>query len=259
MIVDLYRFVENDLAWTLTSADTDYTYGATSDGAELYVSTPLGRSTPELRSEIQKANLSIFLPLTHELSLRWLRGFLDSAITLTIFEHDPDGDTNVIWKGRLAGLKPDSTRMVFSFESVFTSLRRTGLRRKYQRNCPHVLYQGGCRLNADDWAINALVTAVNGTAVTVHLTSDSAQADGTFIGGMLEAPDSSLRFITGHVGAALTLIRPSETLVIGDHVRLFPGCDRSLAVCNGRFNNLVNNGAFPYIPINNPFGGSAIA
>lgn len=259
MSVDLYRFVEGGLTWTLTSADKDYLYGASSADAELYVSTAMGRSSPETRRELSKANLEVYLPLRHELSRRWLPGFIDTPVTLTVFDHDPDGDTNTIWKGRLAALKPDAALMALSFESVFTSMRRSGLRRKFQRSCPHVLYRPGCNLSRDDWAINALVIAVNGTTVTVHLTSDAAQVDGYFVGGMIEAPDTTLRFITGHTGASLTLIRIFEGLSAGDSVRLFPGCDRSKETCNSKFGNLDNNGSFPYIPINNPFGGSAIA
>jgi hypothetical protein len=36
-------------------------------------------------------------------------------------------------------------------------------------------------------------------------------------------------------------------------VTLYPGCDRSLAMCDERFNNAVNHGGFPWLPNSNPF------
>lgn len=265
MSVDLFRFVEGDLSWTLTSADVDHSYGADSSGAEIYTSTSMGRTTAETRTEIAKSSIDVYLPIDHELSQRWVAGFLDTPVSLTVFDHDPEGDTNAIWKGRLSSMKPESSKMTLGFESIYTSLRRAGLRRQYQRTCPHLLYGRGCNLSADDFAINAIATAVSGTSVTVHLTSDTAQVDGYFSGGMMEAPDGSLRFILNHVGDVLTLARQSENLVEvfasdpgAATLRLFPGCDRDIATCDSKFGNLLNNGAFPYIPINNPFNGTPI-
>ena len=97
---------------------------------------------------------------------------------------------------------------------------------------------------------------------------------GFFTSGMIEAPDGTLRFITGHSGSTLTLIRPLESLNSffakngygegygygygGLVIRIYPGCDRTKETCQSKFNNLNNYGGFPFIPLKNPFGGSSI-
>jgi uncharacterized phage protein (TIGR02218 family) len=35
----------------------------------------------------------------------------------------------------------------------------------------------------------------------------------------------------------------------GDTVTLYAGCDRTMATCNSKFNNLANFGGQPFIPI----------
>ena len=39
-----------------------------------------------------------------------------------------------------------------------------------------------------------------------------------------------------------------EPVTVGDGFELLPGCDHTLATCQGTFNNLSRFGGFPYIP-----------
>lgn len=64
--------------------------------------------------------------------------------------------------------------------------------------------------------------------------------------------------IVGHAGANLTLMAPLPGLAAGMSAKLYAGCDRSLSVCGSRFDNVVNFGGFPWIPLKNPFSGDAI-
>jgi GH24 family phage-related lysozyme (muramidase) len=83
-----------------------------------------------------------------------------------------------------------------------------------------------------------------------------------------------MRFITNHSGSTLTLIRQLDSLSEafakqgygqgygygygGLVARIFPGCDRTTQTCKDKFDNLNNNGAFPFIPLKNPMSGSSI-
>lgn len=262
---ELFRFVEGEQVWTLTSADEDETYNG-----EVYISTTLGRNEIENKNQMSRANVEITLALENEMAHRWMRQTVEAVVSLTIFAKSMDEVVGVSWKGRLASVKPDGDKIVLIFESIFTSLRRPGLRARYQRACRHVLYGRGCNLNKDDFASYALVTAVSGLIVTVP--GAAAQPNGFFTGGMIEGPDGVLRFITNHTGATLTLIRELDSLTPeflesgqgyghpygGSYVRLFPGCARDRATCDSKFNNLDNFGGFPFIPTRNPFDGSSI-
>jgi uncharacterized phage protein (TIGR02218 family) len=155
-------------------------------------------------------------------------------------------------------------------ESVFSTLRRAGVRAKYQRLCRHALYGRGCGLDiAISW-LTGTVTAVSGNAVTIP--EAAGQPDGWFRGGVLRF-GTQLGFITGHAGALLTLSRPMPELAAaiaapdidpdtGDPLPVFvdlaPGCDLRAATCAAKFGNLPNFGGFPDIPGRNPFGGGSI-
>lgn len=265
---DLFRFVEGSNVWTYTSADADEVYNS-----ETYTSITLGRDEIESKNELSKANLNVTVSLDNAMGQRWLKQVLDTVVTLTVFTKDVDtGTTTVSWKGRLTSVKPDMTAITLVFESVFTSLRRPGLRARYQRSCRHCLYATGCNLNKNDWAVTGHVTAVDGAVITMPEAAN--YVDGYFNAGMIEAPDGTLRFIIKHVGTQLTLIRQLDQLndaffkagyglsyggtYGGLAARIFPGCDRTKESCLSKFNNILNYGGFAFIPTKNPFSGSSI-
>ena len=253
--------------WTFTSGDEPVEYMG-----ETYTPVPIGRSEVETRNELSRANIEVKMDLDNPVGQRWLHDHVETMVTLTIFERDEDDEVSVVWKGRLSGVKPTMSEIVLNFESVFTSLRRPGLRARYQRSCRHMLYSRGCGVNKEAWAVKGVPTAINGLVVTVP--EAAAYPNGYFTTGILEGPDGTLRFITNHVGNQLTLLRPFESLAKalaldgyglsygkyygGAAVRMFPGCDRTRATCHGRFDNLMNYGGFDWIPIRNPFDGSSI-
>lgn len=254
------------VAYTITSADTDETHNG-----EIYVSAAVGRDEVENKNELSRANLSVSLSIDNAMARRWMRTSVDTVVTVTLFVKDGN-EVSVAWKGRLASVKPDEKSIKLVFESIFTSLRRPGLRLRYQRTCPHALYGYGCNVPKEDFAISGEVTAISGNLVTMPVAA--GHPAGFFTSGMIESPDGTLRFITGHSGSTLTLIRPLESLNSffakngygegygygygGLVVRIYPGCDRTKETCQSKFNNLNNYGGFPFIPLKNPFGGSSI-
>lgn len=263
---ELYRFVEGSLVWTSTSSDKDEVYNS-----ETYTSKAIGRNEVESKNELSRSNIEISVSIDDEMGRRWLKNVVDSVVTLTIFSKE-GSSVSVVWKGRLSAVKPEISEIVLVFESIFTSLRRPGLRARYQRSCPHVLYGRGCNLNKDDWAVSGIVTNVQSTAVVMPIAA--TYPDGYFTAGIIEAPNGTLRFITGHSGQNLTLIRQlddlSESFANSEYdfnygnfyggisARIFPGCDRVKETCNSKFSNLPNFGGFPFIPLRNPFDGSSI-
>jgi uncharacterized phage protein (TIGR02218 family) len=255
---ELYRFVEGATVWTLTSSDTSVTYNS-----ETYTPEAISRTEAESKNELSKSNIQIKMDLDNVMARRWLTENVDAVVSLTLFSQD-DGTTIVRWKGRLTSIKPESSTITLIFESIFTSLRRPGLRLKFQRTCPHTHYGRGCNLNKEDWDVSGTVSAVSETTVVMAVAG--GYANGYFTAGMIEAPDGTLRFITNHVGTTLTLIRKVQSILdtfasVGPGVmslRIFPGCDRTKETCSAKFNNLPNNGSCPFIPLKNPFSGSSI-
>lgn len=267
MSVELYRFTSGDRVWTYTATEAPQSHNG-----ETYAPVAVGRSEIQARNELSKANLDIRVDAATDFARYLMTKYLEQIVGLTLFEKN--GATfDTIWKGRLANVKPGTAEVTLSFESIFTSLRRPGLRARYQRPCRHALYGRGCGLNKDDFAIPGRLGAMSGDTIQVY--EAAGYPNGYFSGGMVEAPDGTLRFILGHLGDTLTLSRPHDSLIElraqagwgvsyggqygGVKVILYPGCDRMKETCLSKFNNLANFGGFPYIPSKNPFGGSSIA
>ncbi|MDD2318271.1 MAG: phage BR0599 family protein, partial [Desulfobacterales bacterium] len=87
---------------------------------------------------------------------------------------------------------------------------------------------------------------------TLVMSATSGYDDGWFSGGII-ANLNDTRFILSHVANTLTISRPLASLTAGTAVALYPGCDRTLATCVSKFNNVVNALSFPWFPKNNPF------
>jgi len=256
---ELYRFSEQGSSevWTFTSGDELVTYMA-----EDYVPTSIGRSQIESRNELARANLDVNVSLTNAAAIRWLSDNGENIVTLTIFERDVSETFITAWKGRLAAVIPGMENFSLKFESIFTSLRRPGLRSRYQRSCRHPLYSRGCTLDPEDFATVGECTALSGTVATV--TEAALESDGYYTGGMLRSPDGVLSYIIDHTGSAITLQRTSFSLSneaasgFPFNVDLYPGCSRDRVTCNSKFDNLLNYGGFDFIPQKNPMGGSSI-
>lgn len=258
---------EEMLVWTYTNAPYEVTYAG-----EVYAPAAVQHSEVESKEDIARANLDITFDVYNDAARRWMKDSVEAIVTATVWQLHEDDDVSVIWKGRLTGVRPSGVDIKLSFDSIFTSLSRPGLGARYQRMCRHALYGRGCKVAKSAHAVPGVPTAVAGAVVTVPAAA--GYPNGWFAGGMIETPDGALRFVIGHVGAQLTLMRPMESLTRlftqqgygasygmiygGLTVKLYPGCDRSRGTCNSKFNNLENYGGFDWIPTRNPFAGSSI-
>lgn len=268
----LYQFVEGDQVWRFTSRASDWTSAASEGGALRWEAAAISHGDVVQTSEIERGRLELTWPLSHPFSRRFLAPLGNRPVTLTIFRGHEQvlGETVAHWKGRIVGAEVEGVRILLNCESVFSTLRRAGVRAKYQRLCRHALYGRGCGLDiAFHWQTGT-VTSASGNALTIP--EAAGQPAGWFRGGVLRF-GAQLGFITGQVGPTLTLSRPMPELAAalaapeidpetGDPIPLVadiaPGCDLRAATCAAKFGNLPNFGGFPEIPGRNPFGGSSI-
>lgn len=254
----LYAFASSAGTTRLTSEPTDLVRGGNT-----YTKSSIRHSKMEQTGNVEKQELQLEFPLSDTFALTLLEP-ATGITTLTVFRgHHSDltNELRTVWKGRVVGAQSGGLLISVVAESIFTSLRRTGCNARVQRTCRHALYLPGCNLDKDDFAVSATATAMSGLVVTV--TEASGETNGFYKAGMIEW-DGRFGFIESHSGTSLTLVSdvPGLETEINDNgptsVIIYPGCDRSLAVCDDRFDNLLNNGAFPYRPPNNPFNQSIV-
>lgn len=268
--VELFRFVLGGQVWTYSSGP-EIAYNG-----ETYAAFPVGRDDIQQTKELGKSPLEVLLPRTCELSLLYLAGQPEHVVTLTVFRtHVGAAGVVVYWKGRVVSVDwPDPATAKLVCESVFTSLKRPGLRARYQRMCRHALYSPQCGVDKAIYAVAGVATAINAAGTVVTVPEAAGYANGYFLGGLLETSDGAARFISAHSGGSISIASPSQSMLTqvslsgygrgyGDYyggvpVTIYPGCGRNRDTCQSRFGNILNFGGWPWIPKRNPFDGRSL-
>ena len=253
--VELYEFRRGSSAWRYTSGPRDLVYNSFSYSAVL-----LKRGSIEQTSEIGRSGLRITLARDVDVVGHFIAAPPSEVTLLTVYrQHRTDSETAVVWMGRVLNVEWRESEVELNCEPVYTSLQRTGLRRLYQRNCPHVLYSGSCQASPIVHRVQGAVGALSGSAISI--AAAAAFPAGHFAGGFATWSANGItekRMITAHTSDSITLSTVPPGLNVGALVVLYPGCDHTLNTCAGKFSNSVNFGGFPFIPTKNPFGGSPI-
>jgi len=248
---ELYRFSQGAQRWLYTSGQAAVDYQS-----ETYQPATISRGGLEQSNELARLGLEIRMPRDLAVASLFLAAPPEGVVSVTLYRrHVGDAEFITYWKGRITGARLSGAEATLKCEPIASSLKRPGLRARYQLLCRHVLYSSGCGALKDSFRVDGTVAAVSG--VTVQVAAAASPPDGYFVGGML-ATTAGARMIVGHAGIDLTLVAPMVGLTAGDAVQLYAGCDHTMAHCKDRFGNLDNFGGFPFIPVKNPFTGDAI-
>lgn len=255
--IELYEFGRTGQAWRYTSSDEPFTLSGVT-----YQPAVIERSGLEQGSEMNRTALTLTVQRDLEVAELYQPGPPSDVVTLILRQvHVDDAEARLLWSGRIITVTTwEAGKAKIMLEPVYTSLRRNGLRRLYQKACPHVLYGAECRVSNAAFRVTGACVSVSGLAITVN--EAGGLPSGWFSGGYLEwqlTPGIyERRFIESHSTTSLTVTVSPVGLAAGTEVRMYPGCDHLLATCNSKFNNALNYGGMPYIPSVNPFGGSPV-
>jgi hypothetical protein len=263
---DLYRFVEGTVINTFTSSNEAEVYTSPiATGPETYVSKIMGRGEISDKAQPTKGSLDITFPLNDDFAQHLLNSGIDSVVRVDIYSKDEAGVFRTEWRGRLSKTAPKDKEITVTFESVFSANRRVGSRRVFQRTCPYAVYGPGCTLSLAAFLTAATVTAMSADGRTLTVPEAAAKPNGFYLAGVIQMPDGSMRYISGHVGSTLVMIRSSDSLNAAFaaaspvDVNIAKGCTQLQITCgDSDFNNLLDFGGFPYMPFTNPIAGSSI-
>lgn len=178
--------------------------------------------------------------------------------------HEDDAEIVLEWTGRLLNMKLAGAEAEFTCEPISTSLLTVGLRRKYQRGCPHTLYGSSCRASLLAHTEKGSVTQVVGTLqVRIQLTGASTGiVRSNLIGGIfrvtLATGITEIRAITEAVNNGgrrwtLSLMSQVNEILAGQAVSVSKGCGHTFEICRDTFQNVSNYGGCPNIPMKDPF------
>lgn len=256
--VEIYQFAREAQVWRFTSADRPVELDSF-----IFQPRPIERSEIDVSSEVARAGLTLTVSREFEIAKLFRENPTSAAVTCVLRRyHAGDGELATMWTGRVIGVEMRSSISAeIRMEPTYTSIRRTGLRRLYQRQCPHVLYGPQCGANKELHRVDgALIDNPVGYVVTVP--EAATKPDGWAAGGMIEyitvdgVPER--RFVMNHVGADLTLSSKPWELYAGMTVKIFAGCDHTIETCRDKFANARRYGGMPYFTKKNPFNGDPV-
>ena len=165
-----------------------------------------------------------------------------------------------IWKGRVTNVAWEGDELVLVCESVFSSLMRIGVTRKFSRACSHALYSDNCGVNRQDFSVTAMCAGIVGTVLSITTNKPA----NWFANGYVEYRNVTTnvlerRMIAASTENTITLVNPPIGIQEGvTEVTVFAGCDHKHTTCQSKFNNVLNYGGQPFIPIKNPFNQSNV-
>lgn len=234
-----------------------------------YNPTTIGRESIEQSGGLDNKTLEIQITPNAEIVEFFKTRVPAQQVTLTIYGghyDDVSQDFKTIWLGRLMGIERKGRFATLHCEPIITSLRRPGLRRRYQYGCPWVLYSTACGAS--------LVAATHSGTVAAFDTNTLDFADGwqgsntktDFNGGYLEwsDPTTGATQVLTIIGVAedgggsgidrLSLNGSTYGITNGTSVSIYLGCNHQRSNCADLHNNIVNFGGQSHIPKENPIG-----
>ena len=258
--IELYQFNYAGVSsFYYTSSDENVVVGVVE-----YLARAIKRGGIEYTADLGKASLEIKAQRDLPVAELFKAGVPSGVVSVTIYrKHRTDNETAVIWKGRVLNVDWSQTEVTLVCEPIRTSLQTFGLRRNFQRQCPHVLYGADCGVNNTTYKVMGPVSSF--TTNTMLLPAAVHGTDNRFAGGYVQWTNpvtqaQERKAILSSVGATgqLTLLGAQVGLVVGLTVSAFPGGDKSIGISQAKFNNHQNYGGFPHTPTKNPFDGTPI-
>jgi len=262
--IETYEFQRNGTYWRYTSSDENFFPNL---GTE-FTAIPIKRSRILGTQDIGKTSLKIRISRRADLVNQYIATSPTDIVTIKLTRYHAGDLLNsaITFNGRIVNVKFMENEAELTCQPIFSALKRPGLRRAYQTACPHVLYGTSCLANRSLFNTEAVLSDVSGNSITSAALIQSVNPtydDEWFTGGYVEFANNGhvdRRFITAFNNASgtLTLNLPFSDLVAGNTIKAFAGCNHTTDVCNGKFDNLLNYGGFPFIPQKNPMDGTSI-
>ena len=158
----LFKFVLGNSVYAYTDAETPIVFEA-----QEYTPTAIDYDAVSSSGSLDKTAMSIRMP--HDLDVAELfRVFPPSDVVgVTIFQGHSDSEFLAVYGGRVLSGSYEDSLATLRCEPVSTSMRRPGLRMRYQYGCPHALYGPACGLNREDFSFTHTVVEVANGRITL--------------------------------------------------------------------------------------------
>lgn len=249
--VDIYDIWNASYEYHLTSADEEITYGGNT-----YTPTYIGRSGTEHDTGLQISRCTITVDhLQAEiqryiqaapLDLTWIR-------VMKVFRNQRPKEAMVYFIGTISAVSLKGHAATLMCDGLEKALMQPIPRIRYQRLCPHTLYDTFCGLTQSTYLNNATLSAMSANGLSLTSADFSGMLDLTL--GWLEFAGFK-RMIASHTTTNIVIRHQIPGLTATSAVVVYPGCNKTMEACITKFANMNGSldryGGFPYIPYDNP-------
>lgn len=254
-IIELYQFTQGPVVTRLTNFSEDVVYAGSS-----WTTTQITREDIAKAIESSVNELKIFMPITQPIAASFIPNVPGKQIDIVIYRAhftDPLEQLLVVYEGFLAQAEFDGDLLATITVQPFTNVfKRTGPRFVYSSLCNNVLYDAGCKVVKGANKHTDLVSGQDLTARTITVNGLSGMGAGWAVGGFAAFPaggNDDQRMIVEQAGDTVTLLSNFSEDILTFQIDVFAGCAHDINTCLVKFNNVINFGGFPYVPLKNPF------
>ncbi len=242
-MAELYHFYYGSEVWRFNSGQSDL-----SVGGHTYVAESISRS--EIQWDIEKQEAAVEMPMDTEPASLFTAFNPSSVLWVEIM----NSSGTPIFVGKVVGcsFNIDEGKASLKLVSIQTIFQGKIPDRTYGTSCPWEVFSTGCKLSGPTYAISVPVDEITKSSNGRELThvDFAAKLDGYFTGGYLTLSYETA-YIVEHISGKITLLFPLMLWTSGLSVIVYPGCDKTLATCKSKFNNVTNFGGCPFIPTQN--------
>lgn len=215
----------------------------------VYTPAPIKRGDIGTDASFSAPGVTITAPVL-DLMVQYIASQPVEPVKVTIYRviEADTGSYVVLFKGRIKTISLQDRIVTAVCEGGSNILTARYPDTLFQSGCNHALFDPGCGLSKENWAVSGTVAGVFGANVFSSLFDGNA---GYYSGGILTF-GSSASMITGHPEGYVTLHIPVAGLSAGSEITVYPGCNGTPSVCKTRFNNFDHFLGFTCIPSSNP-------
>jgi len=256
--IELYEFFAGGVPFRFTNGETEQvrtgeTYLAAGiSRSNIKRSGPKFEAETEIRGSLEDETISGFLT-------QWAQISPEGHTTIKIYEKhltDGAGEYRTNFIGEVESVRFDELQARLLCKTMGDITTREGPKDTWGGDCENQFGDSYCQVILTNFQKQLPLTTLGADGITLTFnTVGDGQNNGDFIGGMvkLQSRPFDFRFVVDHVGDVLTLQQPFADISPGDPCDIVQGCHHTVDDCLNRFDNLVEYGATPYTPRDNPF------
>ena len=164
--VELYRFSQGVFHVGFTSGTTTISYNGVT-----YNPLTVERNDLQVTDDVYQSSVTVNFPRSEQFALDLLNFSNDQPWNFSLFKGELGSNNYPLkWQGRVVSSKADDDIIQVECESMYTTIKRPGLRARYSKTCRHELYDKNC--SKAEWWIKATITAISSTSLSVDVSYD---------------------------------------------------------------------------------------